>query len=92
MTLMNQVPLTKPVSVGARGTNGFSMRKRKSFLNDSLAEQLFEDSTDGDLAGRNKPSLGLTLPSLTDDLLQPRDEFLKRGCPKILDMAHKRRQ
>jgi hypothetical protein len=67
MTLMNQVPLTKPVSVGARGTNG-AMKKRKSFLNDSLAEQLFEDSTDADLASRNKPSLGLTLPSLTDEV------------------------
>lgn len=71
-----------------RGTNGV-LRENKSPY-DSLADQLFEESTDADI-DRNKPSIALTLPSLTDESMN-KTQFLKRGCHKILGMAHKRRQ
>ena len=83
MTVSNQVPLTKPVTVGVRGMN--SKRNRSPF--DSIADQLFEESTEADV-GRSKPSV--TLPSLTEESLM-KTQYLKRGCPKILGMAHKSR-
>jgi hypothetical protein len=66
ITFQNQVPLTKPVAVGSRGSNGPKRHSINKSPFDSIDDQSFiEDSTQVD-RNHKQPSV-FTLPSISLD-------------------------